>query len=231
MRSSRRHVGASALPRVRILAGSAIAIGPGKAQLLHAIDETGSISAAGRGMRMSYRRAWLLVRTMNECFQSPLVEAEKGGAGRRRASDGDGPPCARRVASDCSVRGERIRPILEARPLSGDTISLGGNSPLTILNVWATWCTSCREEMADLEVLHRELSSRGRTRCRCQRRCGQQRAGATIRRARGAHLYRCTRSRAARSAAVQDRRCAGNPRDRRGRPRPVAVGGESASRH
>ena len=65
--------------RVRILAGSAIAIGPGKAQLLAAIDETGSISAAARQMRMSYRRAWLLVHTMNECFKTPLVEAAKGG--------------------------------------------------------------------------------------------------------------------------------------------------------
>lgn len=68
-----------ATPRIRILAGSAIALGPGKADLLRAIDETGSISAAARRMRMSYRRAWLLVHTMNECFRSPLVEAEKGG--------------------------------------------------------------------------------------------------------------------------------------------------------
>ena len=66
-------------PRLRILSGSAIAIGPGKADLLEAIDETGSISAAARRMRMSYRRAWLLVRTMNDCFRGPLVEAEKGG--------------------------------------------------------------------------------------------------------------------------------------------------------
>jgi molybdate transport system regulatory protein len=67
-------------PRVRILAGSEIAIGPGKADLLRAIDDTGSISAAARRMGMSYRRAWLLVHTMNDCFQSPLVEAAKGGA-------------------------------------------------------------------------------------------------------------------------------------------------------
>src|ERR1700693_1333626 len=65
--------------RVRILSGSAIAIGPGKADLLCAIAETGSISAAARSMRMSYRRAWLLVHTMNECFAHPLVEAVKGG--------------------------------------------------------------------------------------------------------------------------------------------------------
>lgn len=75
MKKPTRSVG----PRVRILSGSAIAIGPGKADLLEAIDEAGSISAAARRMRMSYRRAWLLVRTMNDCFREPLVEAEKGG--------------------------------------------------------------------------------------------------------------------------------------------------------
>jgi molybdate transport system regulatory protein len=75
-RSSPANVSA---PRIRILAGSQIALGPGKADLLRAIDETGSISAAAREMGMSYRRAWLLVHTMNECFRSPLVEAVKGG--------------------------------------------------------------------------------------------------------------------------------------------------------
>jgi molybdenum-dependent DNA-binding transcriptional regulator ModE len=49
----------SSTPRVRILAGSAIAIGPGKADLLEAIAETGSIAAAARRMHMTYRRAWL----------------------------------------------------------------------------------------------------------------------------------------------------------------------------
>ena len=68
--------------RVRILSGSEIAMGPGKADLLAAIEKTGSISAAAREMRMSYRRAWLLVHTMNECFARPLVEAEKGGSSR-----------------------------------------------------------------------------------------------------------------------------------------------------
>ena len=65
--------------RVRVLSGSAIALGPGKAELLEAIDATGSISAAARRMRMSYRRAWLLVHTMNDCFEPPLVDAVKGG--------------------------------------------------------------------------------------------------------------------------------------------------------
>src|SRR5436309_9706049 len=68
-------------PRIRILLGSSIAIGPGKATLLEAIGETGSIAAAGRRMGMSYRRAWLLAKTMNACFREPLIEAAKGGIG------------------------------------------------------------------------------------------------------------------------------------------------------
>ena len=53
--------------------------GPGKADLLRAIDETGSISAAARQMEMSYRRAWLLVDTMNQSFKSPVVVTLTGG--------------------------------------------------------------------------------------------------------------------------------------------------------
>jgi molybdate transport system regulatory protein len=66
-------------PQLRILFGSAIAIGPGKADLLEAIARTGSIAAAGRSLGMSYRRAWLLVDTMNKSFRDPLVGAAKGG--------------------------------------------------------------------------------------------------------------------------------------------------------
>jgi molybdate transport system regulatory protein len=64
---------------VRVLANSVIAMGPGKADLLEAIAATGSISAAARAMGMSYRRAWLLVDTMNSSFREPLVLKEKGG--------------------------------------------------------------------------------------------------------------------------------------------------------
>jgi len=66
--------------RIRVPAGDKIAIGPGKAALLEAIDETGSISAAGRKINMSYRKAWLIVNDMNKYFKSPLVDAAKGGA-------------------------------------------------------------------------------------------------------------------------------------------------------
>ena len=57
-------------------------MGPGKAALLQAIGETGSISAAGRALGMSYRRAWLLVDTMNRCFDAPLVESISGSGAR-----------------------------------------------------------------------------------------------------------------------------------------------------
>jgi molybdate transport system regulatory protein len=56
------------------------AIGPGKADLLEAIAETGSIAAASRRMKISYRRSWDLVRSLNTSFHDPLVEVAKGGA-------------------------------------------------------------------------------------------------------------------------------------------------------
>lgn len=66
-------------PQIRILFRKAIAMGPGKAELLQAIERTGSISAAAREMDMSYRRAWLLVDTMNQSFKQVLVSTETGG--------------------------------------------------------------------------------------------------------------------------------------------------------
>lgn len=68
-------------PRFRARIGSEIAIGPGKAELLELIRDTRSIQEAARRMNMSYMRAWKLLRTMNDCFQEPLVAAERGGKG------------------------------------------------------------------------------------------------------------------------------------------------------
>ena len=65
--------------RLRITRGEDIAVGPGKIDLLEAIAATGSITAAARRLGMSYRRAWLLVDTMNRCFKNPVVDAETGG--------------------------------------------------------------------------------------------------------------------------------------------------------
>jgi len=69
----------AAKPQIRIMFRKAIAMGPGKADLLQAIERTGSISAAARSLGMSYRRAWLLVDTMNQAFKSPVVETLTGG--------------------------------------------------------------------------------------------------------------------------------------------------------
>jgi molybdate transport system regulatory protein len=55
------------------------AIGPGKAELVARIRDTGSISAAAREMGMSYRRAWMLVAALNASFREPVIVAETGG--------------------------------------------------------------------------------------------------------------------------------------------------------
>lgn len=64
---------------LRLFRDDEVAMGPGKADLLDAIMQTGSISAAARAMDMSYRRAWLLVDTMNRSFRDPLVQGAAGG--------------------------------------------------------------------------------------------------------------------------------------------------------
>jgi molybdate transport system regulatory protein len=67
--------------RFRIVLKPGVAIGPGKAGLLEAIDETASLTAAAGHSGMSYKRAWLLVQEMNAAFVEPLVATEKGGTG------------------------------------------------------------------------------------------------------------------------------------------------------
>lgn len=71
----------AAAVRLRVQLAPGIALGPGKADLLDGIRDTGSISAAGRRMRMSYKRAWQLVEELNRLFDQPLVAASKGGSG------------------------------------------------------------------------------------------------------------------------------------------------------
>jgi molybdate transport system regulatory protein len=66
-------------PGVRILLGGASSLGPGKVALLEEIGRCGSISGAARAMEMSYRRAWLLVESMNTSFTQPLVATATGG--------------------------------------------------------------------------------------------------------------------------------------------------------
>jgi molybdate transport system regulatory protein len=78
--SDETHPDAGPILRIRILFGEDVMLGPGKADLLERIQETGSIAAAGRSMSMSYKRAWMLVETMNAAFREPLVTSSRGGA-------------------------------------------------------------------------------------------------------------------------------------------------------
>jgi molybdate transport system regulatory protein len=66
---------------LRLDFGGERSLGPGKIRLLELINETGSISAAGRALEMSYRQAWLLVDELNRMFKVPVVSAQTGGGG------------------------------------------------------------------------------------------------------------------------------------------------------
>jgi molybdate transport system regulatory protein len=65
--------------RMRIRKGDTVALGPGKVELLEAVREHGSISAAARSLDMSYRRAWLLIDELNQSLKSPATVSEQGG--------------------------------------------------------------------------------------------------------------------------------------------------------
>jgi molybdate transport system regulatory protein len=66
--------------RLRIYVKPDVLLGPGRADLLEGIRDTGSIAAAGRRMSMSYKRAWSLIETMNSEFGADVVSGVKGGA-------------------------------------------------------------------------------------------------------------------------------------------------------
>lgn len=70
---------------LRVELGAYGRLGPGKIALLELIDAHGSMAAAGRAMRMSYRRAWLLVDALNQMFCKPLVATQHGGTGGGKA--------------------------------------------------------------------------------------------------------------------------------------------------
>jgi len=80
------------LTHLRVTFTDSFYLGPGRADLLEGIAETGSIAAAGKRMGMSYKRAWSLVQALNDGWGSALVETSRGGAGQGGASltaDGD----------------------------------------------------------------------------------------------------------------------------------------------
>jgi molybdate transport system regulatory protein len=66
---------------IRIDLASGLRIGPGKVAVLEEIARSGSISAAGRMLRMSYRRTWELVEELNTGLGTPVVETAAGGSG------------------------------------------------------------------------------------------------------------------------------------------------------
>ncbi len=67
--------------KLSLVLASGARIGPGKAALLESVRATGSIAASARAMGMDYKRAWLLVDSLNRAFDRPVVERATGGAG------------------------------------------------------------------------------------------------------------------------------------------------------
>ena len=71
----------STIVKVRIDFGASTAIGPGKIALLEQMRDTGSLSEAARKMKMSYRRAWELLESLNKSFEEPVIVTAIGGKG------------------------------------------------------------------------------------------------------------------------------------------------------
>lgn len=125
MSKNKNNSGAQLKIQARLLLEDEIAFGPGKADLLDAIAATGSISAAGKHLGMSYRRAWLLVDAMNRCFAQPLVETATGGnqGGGTRVTDFGNQVLQtyRQLQEDTAqLRAEyfaKLQPLLRKKPL------------------------------------------------------------------------------------------------------------------
>ncbi|MBB5986547.1 winged helix-turn-helix domain-containing protein [Sphingobium lignivorans] len=98
--------------KAQIFCGDQPAIGPGKADLLEAIDREGSIAAAGRAMGMSYRRTWMLVDTMNRSWKDKLVETTKGGGPSKGARLTD---CGRTVLDAYRALEQQLAEAAEGR--------------------------------------------------------------------------------------------------------------------
>ena len=107
---------APGLTHLRVTLSDDFYIGPGRADLLELIAETGSISAAGKRMAMSYKRAWELVQQLNSGFGAPLVETSRGGAEQGGAA----------LTADGAFVLERYRAMQEAarRAIAADVTAL-----------------------------------------------------------------------------------------------------------
>lgn len=103
-------------PQLRVTVGGLV-LGPGKIDLIEAIDRTGSISAAGRDMGMSYRRAWLLADTLNRMFHEPVIKPAVGGV---RGGGAQLTEFGRRLAAAYRRAEERTRLAVEQELASLD---------------------------------------------------------------------------------------------------------------
>lgn len=83
--NNKNFIAAAKLVRPRLYIGE-VAIGPGKIELLRKVGEVQSISAAGRAMAIPYRKAWLMINSLNEGFGRPVIATNKGGKGGGGAS-------------------------------------------------------------------------------------------------------------------------------------------------
>jgi molybdate transport system regulatory protein len=122
--------------RFRVQIKHAVAIGPGKADVLQGIAETGSLAEAGRRLGMSYQRVWSLVDAMNRDFVAPLVLKQRGGAaggGARLTATGEQVLASyRAIERDAQRAIARRLPALvalirpEAQPASSRAATPGG---------------------------------------------------------------------------------------------------------
>ncbi len=86
MKARSRTPAATIRPRIRVTRAGDILLGPGKADLLDAIQRLGGLRGAADELGMSYMRAWKLVQLLNRGFRAPLVHTERGGARHGKAS-------------------------------------------------------------------------------------------------------------------------------------------------
>nr|WP_295666452.1 LysR family transcriptional regulator [Sphingomonas sp.] len=112
--------------KAQVYCGDELAMGPGKADLLEAIDGEGSISAAGRTLGMSYRRTWLLADEMNRCWKERLVDTTAGGGAGRGARL---TPMGREVLSAYRALERRLQAAADGEPM-GDLLGLLRDEPL-----------------------------------------------------------------------------------------------------
>jgi molybdate transport system regulatory protein len=96
---------------LRVIGPGAPAMGPGKAELIERIAQTGSISAAARAMGMSYRRAWQLVEALNVTFREPVVQTAVGG---QRGGGASVTPFGRRLAEQFRAMEEKAADAISA---------------------------------------------------------------------------------------------------------------------